>query len=101
VEALLDLERLTRQQVKENPQIAESTLEALAGNGGGSWRLILRRVLLLRKKSVVVSIIFQSRQYSPSILRPIHGGLKMESTLVISPSSSFKETSIGRSKKRV
>jgi hypothetical protein len=40
VEALLDLERLTRQQVKENPQLAQQTLEALAGNGGRSWRLI-------------------------------------------------------------
>jgi hypothetical protein len=40
VEALLDLERLTRNQVKENPQLAQRTLEALAGNGGGSWRLI-------------------------------------------------------------
>jgi hypothetical protein len=40
VEALLDLERLTRQQIKENPQLAQQTLEALAGNGGRSWRLI-------------------------------------------------------------
>ncbi|KAG7341620.1 hypothetical protein IV203_023573 [Nitzschia inconspicua] len=48
VEALLDLEKLTRQQVKQNPSIADATLQALSsnvGDGGGnndgqSWRLI-------------------------------------------------------------
>jgi hypothetical protein len=41
VEALLDLEKLTRQQVKKNPALADATLEALAGGDGGhSWRLI-------------------------------------------------------------
>ncbi len=40
VAALLDLEKLMRQKNKEDSSVADSTLEALAGNGGGSWRLI-------------------------------------------------------------
>jgi hypothetical protein len=40
VNALLDLEKLTRQQNKQDPSLADQTLEALSGNGGGSWRLI-------------------------------------------------------------
>jgi hypothetical protein len=40
VAALLDLEKLMRKQTKENPQMSEDTLQALSGNGGGSWRLI-------------------------------------------------------------
>ncbi|KAL3902574.1 MAG: hypothetical protein SGILL_010780 [Bacillariaceae sp.] len=40
VAALLDLEKLMRKKTKENPKMAEDTLEALSGNGGGSWRLI-------------------------------------------------------------
>lgn len=40
VGALLDLEKLMRQQNKESPSQADDTLEALSGNGGQSWRLI-------------------------------------------------------------
>ncbi|KAG7358543.1 hypothetical protein IV203_015132 [Nitzschia inconspicua] len=49
VEALLDLEKLTRQQVKQNPSIADATVQALSSsnvdgggeiNDGQSWRLI-------------------------------------------------------------
>lgn len=40
VGALLDLEKLQRKQVQADPSLADATLEALAGNGGGSWRLI-------------------------------------------------------------
>jgi hypothetical protein len=40
VAALLDLEKLMRQQNKIDPTTADKTLEALAGRGGGSWRLI-------------------------------------------------------------
>ena len=40
VGALLDLEKLMRQKNKGNEDGMDSTLEALSGNGGGSWRLI-------------------------------------------------------------
>jgi hypothetical protein len=40
VAALLDLEKLSRQKNKENPALADATLEALSGSGGGSWRLV-------------------------------------------------------------
>ena len=40
VAALLDLEKLMRQKNKEDPAVADATLEALSGQGGGSWRLI-------------------------------------------------------------
>jgi hypothetical protein len=40
VAALLDLEKLMRQKNKQDPTVAETTLQALAGQGGGSWRLI-------------------------------------------------------------
>lgn len=40
VAALLDLEKLMRQKNKEDPKLADDTLEALAGNGGGSWQLV-------------------------------------------------------------
>lgn len=40
VGALLDLERLKRREVKNDAISAQYTLESLAGNGGGSWRLI-------------------------------------------------------------
>ena len=40
VGALLDLEKLMRQKNKQNPEEMESTLRALSGDGGGSWRLI-------------------------------------------------------------
>jgi len=40
VAALLDLEKFMRQQNKVDPTMAEKTLNALAGGGGSSWRLI-------------------------------------------------------------
>jgi hypothetical protein len=40
VAALLDLEQLSRKKNKENPALADATLEALGGSGGGSWRLV-------------------------------------------------------------
>ena len=40
VAALLDLEKLMRQKYKQDPSVADATLEALAGNGGASWRLV-------------------------------------------------------------
>mmetsp|Transcript_51544 Transcript_51544/g.149824 ORF Transcript_51544/g.149824 Transcript_51544/m.149824 type:complete len:253 (-) Transcript_51544:264-1022(-) len=40
VAALLDLEKLMRQKNKEDPAVADATLDALAGKGGGSWRLV-------------------------------------------------------------
>eukprot|EP00980_Cylindrotheca_fusiformis_P029457 scaffold23479_cov143-Cylindrotheca_fusiformis.AAC.7 len=40
VGALLDLEKLMRKKNKENESQMQETLEALSGNGGGSWRLI-------------------------------------------------------------
>eukprot|EP00529_Nitzschia_sp_RCC80_P027289 CAMPEP_0113502544 /NCGR_PEP_ID=MMETSP0014_2-20120614/33625_1 /TAXON_ID=2857 /ORGANISM="Nitzschia sp." /LENGTH=253 /DNA_ID=CAMNT_0000397367 /DNA_START=105 /DNA_END=869 /DNA_ORIENTATION=+ /assembly_acc=CAM_ASM_000159 len=40
VDALLDLEKLQRQKNKADPTTSDATLDALSGNGGGSWRLI-------------------------------------------------------------
>ena len=40
VAALLDLEKMKRQAYKESPAAADSTLEALSGGGGSSWRLV-------------------------------------------------------------
>ena len=40
VGALLDLEKLMRQKNKGNEDVMDSTLDALSGNGGGSWRLV-------------------------------------------------------------
>ena len=40
VAALLDLEQWSRKKNKENPALADATLEALGGSGGRSWRLV-------------------------------------------------------------
>ena len=40
VGALLDLEKLQRQKNKAAATTSDDTLDALSGNGGGSWRLI-------------------------------------------------------------
>jgi hypothetical protein len=40
VAALLDLEKLMRNTNKEDPSVADATLEALAGGGGASWQLV-------------------------------------------------------------